>query len=563
MTVTESPTEASPHIDEHHGDDASPSGGDGLFRLVTSNDHKDVGRLWIGTSLFFFVLVSLLGIAVEFERVALDPDIFGSVSRAFQAWTLFRTAAIFMVVIPMFIGLATVITPLQVGSASIAFPRLAAAAFWAWLFASIIHVVSFVADGGLGPAQTTSVQSTLLTMSSLGFMILALLGASICIATTVVALRPTGMTLIEVPAFSWSMLVATSIWLISLPVIVSSLILGYVDLQGQPFLDLGNPELLWSRVEWAWSQPQIFAYAIPVLGILADIIPVQTNTRQANRPVLMGLIGAFGAFSFGAWAQSAWSKGSDEAFVDGNLIYEEFLYLAFGLVIFLPAFGAFSGAMDQIRRGKVPKPGAALIGSVFGALALLGAIVVGEVRVLGSLLELIGLEPGFNALHEDGVLVSSSTGILILVVAASMASAAGAFVHWAPKIFGGYAVDPLGALAAMALFGGGLTAGVANLLSGLDGQPDDIRLVTDVDGLISTMNLMSTVGVAMIAGGALATIGAVLGAGRSKEIIPDDPWGGQTLEWAAPSPPPAGNFVEPIGVVRSAQPLLDEIEEVG
>lgn len=511
--------------------------------------------------MLFFLAISALGVVNELERLSVDPDIFGSVSRAFQAWTLFRTAAIFMVVIPMFIGLGTVLTPLQVGSASIAFPRLAAASFWAWLFASVIHVVSFLADGGLGPAQTTSVQSTLLTMSSLGFMIVALLGASICIATTVVALRPTGMLLMEVPAFSWSMLVATSIWLISLPVIISSLILGYVDLQGQPFLDLGNPELLWSRVEWAWSQPQVFAYAIPVLGILADIIPVQTKTRQAGRPVLMGMIGAFGVLSFGAWAQSAWSKGADELFVDGNLIYEEFLYLAFGLVIFLPAFGAFSGAMDQIRRGKVPKPGGALMGAVSGALTLLGAVVVGEVRVLANLFDLAGINIGFNALVSDGVLVSSSTGILIMVIGASMASAAGALVFWAPKIFGGYAGEGLGVGAAMALMMGAVIAGVGNLISGIEGQPDDIRLVTNADGLIATGNLLSLVGLAMIASGALIIIGMIIPAMASKEIIPDDPWEGHTLEWAAPSPPPSGNFVEPVGVVRSPEPLLDELEE--
>ena len=552
MTATETPQEAHEHLDEHHDGEMADSA-DGLYRLVASNDHKDVGRLWIGASLLFFVVLAALGVVNNIERIAIDPQIWGSVSRAFQSWTLFRTGAIFMVVIPMFIGLSTVVTPLQVGSASIAFPRLAAASFWAWLFGSFVHIVSFLADGGLGPAQTTSQQSTLLTMTSLSFMIIALLGASVCIATTVVALRPTGMTLIDVPAFSWSMLVATSIWLLSLPVLISNMILAYVDLQGRPFLDLGNPDLLWARLEWAWSQPQVFAYAIPVLGILADIIPTQTRSRQAGRPVLLGMIGVFGVLSFGAWAQSFWSKGADPAFPDGNFIYEEFLYIAFGILIFLPAFGAFSGAMDQIRRGSAPKPGGALLGAVSGALLLLGAVVAGEIRVI----------PFFDSLEVDDVLLSSSTSILMLVFAAAMASSLGALVYWAPKIFGGYAVEPLALLGAVAMLAGGFAAGLGNLISAFDGQPDDIRFVDNVDGLISSMNVLSTVGVALIAVGALATIGSVLPAGRSSETLPDDPWDGQTLEWATPSPPPVGNFVEPVGVVRSPEPLLDEIEEVG
>lgn len=556
MTATETTTESQNTIDADSVDEMRADSHDGLYRLIASNDHKDVGRLWIGASLLFFVLLAALGVVNNIERVAVDPQIWGSVSRAFQSWALFRTGIIFMVVVPMFIGLATVVTPLQIGSAAIAFPRLAAASFWAWLFGSLVHVISFVADGGLGPAGTTSQESTLLTLTSLGFILLALLGASICIATSVVALRPTGMRLIDVPAFSWSMLVATSIWLVSFPVLAANLIFAYVDLQGRPFVSLGDPDLLWSRVEWAWSQPQVFAYAIPVLGVLADVMAVKTQSRQANRPVLLGLITAFGALSFGAWAQSAWSKGADEAFVNGNLIYDELLYALFGLAIFLPAFGAFSGAMDQIRRGSAPKPSGSFLGAVVGALLLLGAVLVGALRVLTS-----HLNADWDALAVDGVLLSSTSGVMSLVIAAAMASALGALVHWSPKIFGGYAVEPLAMLGALALLGGGLAAGVGDLLSAYDGQPDDIRLVESVDGIISTMNVLTVVGLALMAVGALTMIGSVIPAARSTEVMPDDPWDGQTLEWASPSPPPVGNFIEPVGVVRSAEPLLDEIEE--
>ena len=40
----------------------------------------------------------------------------------------------------------------------------------------------------------------------------------------------------------------------------------------------------------------------------------------------------------------------------------------------------------------------------------------------------------------------------------------------------------------------------------------------------------------------------------------DDPWGGHTLEWATTSPPPAGNFLEPVGPILSERPLLDAAE---
>ena len=296
MTATETHTETPDEtVDE------TPASGDGLYLFFASSDHKSIGRSWIGASLLGLVAFSVLGVLTGIERMSLsDIDVFEGVSGYFQTWTLVRTGFVFMVAMPLFIGIATTIVPLQVGSPSIAFPRLAAASFWAWLVAAGVHVASFIADGGLGPASGTSTDGTLLTIVSLGFMVVALLAASLCIVTTVIALRPVGMTLLRVPAFSWSMLVAGSVWLLSLPILLANLIFAFVDLQGREPIFFGNPDRIWSDVEWAWQQPQIYSLAIPVLGVLAEIVPVASKVRQANREIVLTLIGLFGALSFGA-----------------------------------------------------------------------------------------------------------------------------------------------------------------------------------------------------------------------------------------------------------------------
>ncbi len=548
MTATD--THIDTHVDDHVSTDLDPS--DGLYRLVASNDHKMVGRLWIGASLLFLIAVAVLGVVSNIERISLDGiDVFGDVATYFQSWALFRTAAVFMVVVPLFIGIATVIVPLQIGSASVAFPRLAAASFWSWFMASSIHIASFLADGGLGPAEGTNDEGTVLSIVSLGLMIVSILAASVCIATSVIALRPAGMTLVRVPAFTWSMLVASSVWLFSLPVLIANLIYAYVDLQGREPIAFGNPDRLWSSIEWAWSQPQVYAYAIPVLGVLADIVPVSAKHRQANRSVVLGLIGLFGVLSFGAWAQHALSRGADPVFDGGNYIYDEFLYVAFGLVVVLPVLGVFGGVADTLRRGSIPKLSAAFLGALTGAVLVLGAAVAGALRVI----------PLWDALHEENQLLSSSTAQLSLVFAAAVASGIGALAYWSPKIFGGYANEPVAMLAVMAVLMGGLTAGAADMVSAFLGQPD-ISVAPVSEGAVETMNLMVVVGLALIAVGALALIGSLVPAASSDEQLPDDPWDGHTLEWAAPSPPPVGNFVEALEVVTSAEPLLDEFEEV-
>ena len=221
------------------------------------NDHKSVGKMWIGASLLFLVLISILGIVTNLERLSLgSAEIFGTNATYFQGWVLYRTGAIFLVALPLFIGIATAIVPLQVGSPSIAFPRLAAASFWAWLVGAIVHIISvFGADGGLGPANATRTEGTLMTLTSLGFIIIALLAASMCIATTIIALRPAGMNLQRIPVFSWSMLVATSVWMLSLPILIANLIFAYTDLQGREPIAFGNRDALWTNLEWAWAPP--------------------------------------------------------------------------------------------------------------------------------------------------------------------------------------------------------------------------------------------------------------------------------------------------------------------
>lgn len=548
MTATD--THIDTPVDDHVSTDLDPS--DGLYRLVASNDHKMVGRLWIGASVLFLLAVAVLGVVSNIERISLDGiDVFGDVATYFQSWALFRTAAIFMVVVPLFIGIATVIVPLQIGSASVAFPRLAAASFWSWFMASSIHIASFLADGGLGPAEGTNDEGTVLSIVSLGLMIVSILAASVCIATSVIALRPAGMTLVRVPAFTWSMLVATSVWLFSLPVLIANLIYAYVDLQGREPIAFGNPDRLWSSIEWAWSQPQVYAYAIPVLGVLADIVPVSAKHRQANRSVVLALIGLFGVLSFGAWAQHALSRGADPVFEGGNYIYDEFLYIAFGVVAMVPVLGVLGGAADTLRRGSIPKLSAAFLGALTGVILVLGAAIAGALRVI----------PLWDALHEENQFLSSSTAQLSLVFAAAVASGIGALAYWSPKIFGGYANEPLAMLGVMAVFMGGLTAGVADMVSAFLGQPD-ISVAPVSESAVETMNLMVVIGLVLIAAGALALIGALAPAASSDEQLPDDPWDGHTLEWAAPSPPPVGNFVEALEVVASAEPLLDEFEEV-
>jgi len=169
--------------------------------------------------------------------------------------------------------------------------------------------------------------------------------------------------------------------------------------------------------------------------------------------------------------------------------------------------------------------------------------------------------PFLDALHEDQILLSSTGSQYKFVLAAIVASAIGAIGWWSPNIFGGYAVEGLGLLAVLAALGFGVLGGLADLITAFLGQAD-ISIASNVDDGVEALNVISSIGMLALAGAGLAVLGSAMGAFRSTETLPDDPWDGHTLEWAAPSPPPIGNFVEPVGVIESPEPLLDQLEEV-
>ena len=64
-----------------------------------------------------------------------------------QIFTMHGITMIFLVVIPLLIGIATYLTPLMIGARDMAFPRLNALSFWLLVFGGLVLYYSFVAGG--------------------------------------------------------------------------------------------------------------------------------------------------------------------------------------------------------------------------------------------------------------------------------------------------------------------------------------------------------------------------------------------------------------------------------
>ncbi len=518
MTTTETPVET--------GDDTAPevSASSGLAGILGSGDHKVIGRLFIGASLILGAL----------SAVALALGILGNLGSGglfaaevnLRLFTAGQIGLVFGFALPFFLGLAVLLVPLQVGASSVAFPRAAAMSLWVWLAGAITMGVAVVIDGGIGGGNTRAVD---LAFISMVMLLVGLLLGAVCVATTALTLRAPGMTFDRVPMFAWSMVAAAGISVLTWPVLMGNLILIRVDLvNGQT--TFGSAGGQWAAIAWAFMQPQIYVLAIPVLGVLGDLIPSLADRRQPSRGVILAAIGAFAALSIGSWSQ----------IIQLNGVWTGPFFVIVSFAIILPVLAAAGGWGSLLAQGK-PRPSTPLVAAVVTLLLLLLGVIVGALFAVGPL-DLQLLEVGATGTPMAAV------GQVGFVIAAVAAAAIAAAAWWAPKISGGQMSAGLGGLGALAALGGGVLWGLGLLLAGASTR------FSGLEGALDALVVVTALGMALVAGAlALGGLGLIGARGASD----DDPSGtGQTLEWATSSPPALGNFAE-VPAVTSAEPLSD------
>ena len=525
MAITETSTTAEP-AEAEAGSTTIPQPS-GLAGFLGTGDHKALGLLYIVCSLMFGVVALAVAGFSRLHDVG-DNDIIGG-DTAFQLASLAEMSLVLLFVIPLFLGLATYLVPLQVGASTIAFPRAAALAAWTWLLGGLAMIAGWLLDGGPGGEDPSAVD---LSFLALMLVASALMLASVCVATTVVALRTDGMDVDRVPLFSWGMLVAAGAWLLTLPVLVGNIFLVVLDHANGGVLNGGTATSQWSQMSWVALVVQVYVVAIPLLGAMADIVPAFARVRQNHRGVVLFAIGAFGALAMGAWAQPA----------QGGEVWTEALFVAVNIAIVLPILALLGAWATATARGDVT------MASPVG-LGLVAIIVLLIATLAGALFSVEPFEAQEVLIPSLGIPVGA-LGHSNLVIGAAVAGALAAVFFWGPKLTGRALNEGLGKLAALLVLLGALAWGVAPFVHAFSAEFSGLGDAADA------LTYVSVGGAALMVVAVLVGL-AALGGATTGETADDDAWGvGQTLEWATSCPPPKGNFgaLEP---VTSPEPLLD------
>ncbi len=107
--------------------------GSQLLAYLRTTDHKEIGKLYLATSMGFFFIGGAMAMLMraELARPGLQ---FLSTEEYNQLFTMHGTIMLLLYATPMVFAFANLVLPLQIGSPDVAFPRLNAFSYWLFLF---------------------------------------------------------------------------------------------------------------------------------------------------------------------------------------------------------------------------------------------------------------------------------------------------------------------------------------------------------------------------------------------------------------------------------------------
>ncbi|MEL6890053.1 MAG: cbb3-type cytochrome c oxidase subunit I [Actinomycetota bacterium] len=510
---------------------------------LTSTDHKKVGRLFLGGGLLGLLATVVVNVLIAVERVSGTSATFAEDTWV-QLFSAQRFGLVFGAALPLAVGLAVAVTPLQLGARSIAFPRLAQTGFFMWFGGFVLSIVAVASNGGFGD----DADMIDLFLAAHVLMALGLAAGAASIVTSVMTTRAPGMTMRRVPFFAFSTLIFGIGLLIVLPILVGALVYLFVDHRsgaGELFADGVSEYAL-----WAFGQPTTFLFAIPVIGLFAELLPTTFRKRTPLRGVVFAGLSLVGVAALAGSTQQTvfdvpWA-GSQLYIGGGDDLRQKVEDVApWAIFHLLPILGAgliFLMFLFLAKPEKNSRPH--LIGAFPFAVFGFGMVLVGMHGA--ALLPIVD----FGLL---GTVFDEAS--LIYVVYGIALGTMGGIVYWAPKLWG--VVLDLAKVGLLALLGVTATvlASFPHYIAGFLNQPAGFR-VTDND--LQIWNVIVLVGHSLMAVTVLAFIGLLTQSvlGRGDRSAADDPFDAHTIEWATTSPAPTDNFVD-VPMITSAEPLLD------
>ena len=527
---------------------AIPAYRGGIYEWLTTTDHKKIGIMYLVNSMLFFFLGGILALLVRTELAAPGIQLFTNEHVYNEVFSIHATVMIFLFIIPVLAGLGNYAVPLLIGAPDMAFPRINALSFWMLPLGGVLLLLGFLVPGGAAAAGWTSYPplSERGPLSSPGagmdlwLVSLVLIGTSsilgaINFLVTIFKMRAPGMTLFRMPIMVWTVLVTSVLVLMATPVFTSALVMLFIDRNygGSFFLpEAGGQAVLYQNIFWFYSHPAVYVMVLPAMGVISEVLPVFSRKPLFGYKAFIFATVGIGALGFTVWAHHMFTTGA--VFLPFFSLMTAAIGVPTGVKMFNWIFTMFRGQLTF----STP---------LLFAIGFLTMFLIGGINGVFS-----AAVPVDFALHDTYWVVAHLHYVLF---GGSVFGMFAGIYYWFPKMTGRRLSEGLGKVHFVLMFiGFNLTFFPMHML-GIKGMPRRIADYAANAGW-NDWNLAATLGGFMIAASMLPFIWNVFISLRNGEIAGDDPWEGNTLEWATSSPPPPYNF-DRLPEIRSERPLFD------
>lgn len=501
----------------------------GLAAWLTSTDHKRIGLLYFWSVLSFFIVGALLGLTIRLELIApgfnmMSPQAYNSL------FTLHGVVMIFLFIIPGIpAAFGNLVMPIQIGAEDVAFPRLNLLSWYLYIAGASLALMSLFTGGG--PPDTgwtfyvpfSARTTTNVSLAVFGVFVLGFSGilTGLNFLTTIHRMRAKGMKWMRIPLFTWSVYATAWVQVLATPILAITLVLIMSErILSAGLFDptKGGDPIMYQHLFWIYSHPAVYIMILPGMGVVSDIIPV-----FARKPVFGYKAIVYSSLAIAAAGSLVWGH---HMFVSGMSDTAILVFSALTFIVAIPSAIKVFNWVATMHKGSIQLDPPLLFSLAFIFLFSIGGL--GGLFLGAAATDVAVTDTHFVVGHFHFVMFGG-TGFAFFA----------AMHYWLPKIYGRMYNKKIANLSWLIMFIGFVMVYLPMQILGYEGMP---RRYYDYVPKYADLNLLSTVGSWILAVGLIIMFVNIFRGLFRGEPIGRNPWGGASLEWTVPSPPPLENF---------------------